>query len=322
MVVVDRTAEQYRALTQACGLVDRSERGKLALTGSEVKAFLQGQVSNDVEALKPGEGCYATFLTPKGKMLGDLRVIDTGDEVWLDTERVALQALFTMIRKFKLGMDVELHKRTLQQALLSLVGPDARAIAGAEDLPDREHANRRAEIAGVPVLEIVTDTGIDLVCAAEDSGRLAGTLLERGAVAVSEDDAEVVRVERGRPRYGIDMDEKTIPEEAGLNDRAVSFEKGCYVGQETVARLHWRGKPNRHLRGLRLSAPATTGDELRLGEKVVGRVGTAVVSPVHGPIALALIRREANPGDRLTVGDGGVEAEVVELPFAAESDPA
>src|SRR5690606_32719322 len=102
----------------------------------------------------------------------------------------------------KLGMDVELHKRTLQQALLSLVGPDARAIAGAEDLPDREHANRRAEIAGVPVLEIVTDTGIDLVCAAEDSGRLAGTLLERGAVAVSEDDAEVVRVERGRPRYG------------------------------------------------------------------------------------------------------------------------
>ena len=105
-----------------------------------------------------------------------------------------------------------------------------------------------------------------------------------------------------------------IPQEAGLNERAVSFTKGCYVGQETVARLHYRGKPNRHLRGLRLSAPAARGDELRLGERVVGRVGTAVVSPRHGPIALALVRREAEPGATVSVGDGGETAEVVELP--------
>src|SRR5215204_3080077 len=117
-------------MTESCALVDRSERGKLALTGGEAKDFLQGQVSNDVEALEPGTGCYAAFLTPKGKMLGDLRVLDAGAELLLDCERVALQELFNLIRRFKLGRDVELHKRTLETGLLSLIGPRARALAG------------------------------------------------------------------------------------------------------------------------------------------------------------------------------------------------
>ncbi|MDX6690672.1 MAG: hypothetical protein QOG15_2129, partial [Solirubrobacteraceae bacterium] len=113
---------------------------------------------------------------------------------------------------------------------------------------------------------------------------------------------------------GHELDDATIPQEAGLNERAVSFTKGCYVGQETVARLYYKGKPNRHLRGLRLTEPAPSGAELRLGEKVVGKLGTSVVSPARGPIALALVRREASPGDVLEV-EGGASAEVVELPF-------
>ena len=125
MSLADTTADALRAMTEACALVDRSERGKLALTGGEAKEFLHGQVTNDIEALEPGTGCYAAFLTPKGKMLGDLRVLDTGDELLLDCERVALQELFNMIRRFKLGRDVELHKRTLESALLSLIGPRA-----------------------------------------------------------------------------------------------------------------------------------------------------------------------------------------------------
>src|SRR5215207_6664658 len=149
MAVVADTG--YRALTEACGLVDRSERGKLALTGLEAKTFLQGQVTNDVEALQPGQGCYAAFLTHKGKMLGDLRVLDIGHELLLDTERSALQELFNMIRRYKLGADVELHKRTLELGLLSLIGPEARRVAGAEDLVE-EHANRHGEIAGASVV--------------------------------------------------------------------------------------------------------------------------------------------------------------------------
>ena len=118
----------YRTVTEACGLIDRSERGKLALTGSDTKSFLQGQVTNDVEGLAPGTGCYAAFLTPKGKMLGDLRILDTGEELLLDTERVALQGLFNMIRRFSIGYDVQLHKRTLERGLISLIGPDADAV--------------------------------------------------------------------------------------------------------------------------------------------------------------------------------------------------
>ena len=118
MATTGATFPDYAALTQGCALVDRSERGKLALTGGEAKAFLQGQVTNDVEALEPGRGCYAAFLTHKGKMLGDMRVLDVGEELLLDTERVALQELFNMIRRYKLGRDVELHKRTIECRLL------------------------------------------------------------------------------------------------------------------------------------------------------------------------------------------------------------
>ena len=150
-----------------------------------------------------------------------------------------------------------------------------------------------------------------MICA--DPEELGSAL---GVEPVAEDVAECLRIESGRPRLGLDMDGETIPEEAGLNDRAIDFEKGCYVGQETVARLHYRGKPNRHLRGLRLSAPAERGETLRLGDREVGRLGSSCVSPTLGPIALAIVRREASPGDTVAVGDGDATAEVVELPFS------
>jgi folate-binding protein YgfZ len=306
--VVDAAAAD-RLLTEEVGLVDRSERGKLALAGAQAKELLNGQVTNDVEALTPGSGCYAALLTNKGKMLADLRVLDTGSELWLDTERVALQALFDNLRRGAVGWQAELHKRTLQQALLSLVGPHAARAVGGDVGP--ELANRAAQLGGAEVLLVATDLGADVICAVEDAERVRGAL---DVPLVSEAAAEVLRVESGRPRYGVDLDDATIPQEAGLNERAVSFTKGCYVGQETVARLHYRGKPNRHLRGLRLSAPVDSGTPLVLGEREVGRVGSSVVSPRFGPIALALVRREASVGDELVTGEA--RAVVAELPFA------
>jgi folate-binding protein YgfZ len=324
-------AAQYAALTERCGLVDRSERGKLALAGSGAVEFLNGQVTNELVELKPGDGCYAAFLTHKGKMLGDLRILAVADdpsgppqELLLDTERSALQALFDMIRRFKVGYELELHKRTLECSLLSLIGPEADAIttkafvfgqthdSGPDEL---EHRHMLAGFEQIPVRLIRTDVGIDVLF---DSGSLEpvlAALLAAGAIEVSETAAEIVRVEHGRPRYGVDLDESTIPQEAGLNQRAVSFTKGCYVGQETVARLHYRGKPNRHLRGLRLSEPIEQGAELRLGERSVGRLSSSVISPTLGPIGLALVRREAEPGATVTAGDHGASAAVCELPF-------
>ena len=129
---------------------------------------------------------------------------------------------------------------------------------------------------------IATDLGVDVLCAAEDAEAVRAALLGAGAVPADGDAAEIRRVETGRPRYGVDLDDSVIPQEAGLNERAVSFTKGCYVGQETVARLHYRGKPNRHLRGLRLDGPAETGAALVLGEREVGRLGSVVESPTLG----------------------------------------
>jgi tRNA-modifying protein YgfZ len=314
MTSIDTLSTDYRVITEACGLLDRSERGKLALAGADAAGFLQGQVSNEVEGLASGAGCYAAFLTPKGKMLGDVRILNAGDELLLDTERVALQALFNMIRRFSIGYQVELHKRTLERGLLSLVGPESDAVAGTDALPAQENAHTAVSIGGLEVRAIRTDAGIDLLCDAGDVDALRSVLEQAGAVPVSETAAECLRIERGRPRYGVDLDDTVIPQEAGLNERAVSFTKGCYVGQETVARLFYRGKPNRQLRGLALSGPAEPGVELAFDGRPVGRLTSVVRSPRFGSIGLALVRREAPPGSTVTVG-GELTAEVKELPF-------
>jgi folate-binding protein YgfZ len=323
----DTIATDYEALLNGCGLLDRSERGKLALSGADAVEFLNGQVTNELGTRSPGEGCYAAFLTHKGKMLGDVRILAVGEsrdappaELLLDTERACLQELFDMIRRYKVGYDVQLHKRTLEHGLLSLIGPRACELAGGEALGEalgEEHEHATITLDGVPARAVRTDVGIDLLCAASDTDALAEVLRARGASPVAEEAAECLRIERGRPRYGVDLDDSVIPQEAGLNERAVSFTKGCYVGQETVARLHYRGKPNRHLRGLRISEPLAAGAELRLGERSVGRLTSTSLSPRLGPIGLALVRREAEPGSTVSVGEDGASATVIELPFAA-----
>src|SRR4051794_28646468 len=319
MSAVNSVTSEYVAIAEGAGLADRSERGKLALTGADAKEFLAGQVTNDIVGLESGDGCYAALLTPKGRMLGDLRVLDAGDELLLDMDRAALQAIFDVIRRATIGFAVELHKRTVQRGLLSLAGPRAREIAGAADLPATEHAHRVATVGGVEVRVIATDLGVDVLTPAEDTDTVRDALLAAGAEPVSEATLDVLRVETGRPRWGAELDETVIPQEAALNERAVSFTKGCYVGQETVARLHWKGKPNRHLRGLRLGAPAERGDAVmtaRPPQREVGTVGSAVVSPRLGPIALAILRREVAVGDTVAIGAAGATAEVVALPFA------
>ena len=290
---------QYELVTEAVGMADRSERAKFLVRGSEAADFLQGQVSNDVEALAPGQGCYATILNTKGKLRTDLRILRGGSWFFLDGEAIGHAVLRHMLETYSLGRDVQSEDVTATRALVSLLGPGARSVLDAEP-PEEENAF----VEGEQGLYVSTHLGVDVI---GEPG------LELGVPAVSHDVAECVRIESGRPRLGYDMDAETMPQEAGINERAVSFTKGCYVGQETVARLHYKGKPNRHLRGLRLSEPVERGTDIMLGEKVVGRVGSSCVSPSLGPIALALVRREAEPGDSVTVN--GATAELVGLPF-------
>jgi tRNA-modifying protein YgfZ len=297
----------YDLLSKSVGLVERADRGKLLVTGSEGADFLQGQVTNDVDVVAPGQGCYAALLNHKGKLRTDMRLLRGDEWIWLDTEAIGFRPLTYTIETYSLGRDVQWRDVTAERTILSLVGPAARDRLDTPP-PKDEHAF----VEGEHGLYVSTLLGVDVICDAGDATAVRAAL---GVEEVPEAAAECVRIEAGRPRLGYDMDGDTIPQEAGINERAVSFTKGCYVGQETVARLHYRGKPNRHLRGLRLSEPADRGAELRLGEKVVGRLGSTCVSPALGPIALALVRREASPGDTLAVGDDGLSAEVVELPF-------
>ena len=298
---------EYERLRETVGLVDRSQRGKLELTGAETLEFLQGQVTNDVEALVPGSGCYAALLDHKGKILADMRVLRMDDSVWIDCEEVGLPALLKNVRMYSLGRDVKSEDVSAERAILSLIGPAAREALDVAP-PEEEHAF----VHGEHGIYVSTDLGVDVICAAADADAVREAL---GIEPASEEAAECLRIESGRPRQGLDMTPSTIPQEAGINERAVSFTKGCYVGQETVARLHYKGKPNRSLRGLKLTAPVEHGAQIMLGEREVGTIGSACVSPAHGPIALALIRREASPGDTVTVGPDSIEAAVIELPF-------
>ena len=273
---------QYRQLREECGLLDRSDRGMLLVTGPDAAAYLQGQLTNDVEALEVGDGQYAALLDRKGHMQGDMRVLrPAAEEIWVDTEPVAIAAVSKHLQMYSIGREVKVEDVSGERAILSLIGPRSVEIAGTAALP--ENACEVTAVAGIECLAAGTATGIDLVVAGAEAERLRGVLLAAGAATVSPEAAEIIRVEAGTPRFGAEMGTATMPAEAGIVERAVSFTKGCYIGQETVARLHYKGKPNRHLRGLRLSAPAAPGAALALGEKEVGRLGGAVVSPAFGP---------------------------------------
>jgi folate-binding protein YgfZ len=291
---------QYRQLREECGLVERPGRGLLIVSGAEAAEYLQGQLTNDTEAIEPGRWIYAALLDRKGHMQADMRVLRPGEgpELWLDLEPEGLAAASRHLQMYKIGREAEVVDASDEDTLLSLIGPKATEVARGVESPS-----------------LRTEAGVDLIVPAGERDRIRDALLAAGAVEVSPEAAEILRIEAGRPRFGAEMGTETMPAEAGIVEQAVSFTKGCYIGQETVARLHYKGKPNRHLRGLRLSAPAEPGAALRLGEKEVGTLGSAAVSPALGAVGLAILRREAEPGATVAVGEDGVTAEVVALPF-------
>ena len=315
---------QYRLLREEAGLVDRSDRGVLVVGGSEAAEFLQGQLTNDIEALGPNEGCYAALLDRKGHMQADMRVLSQEG-----AGRIRKRRRPRLLDRHRARRDerrpppprhVQDRPRRRARGRVRQVGdhvadrPARRSQLSGVPPVSPEHANRSHERDGIELVAVATDLGVDLISAAGDRDALHASLARDGIAEVSVDAAEILRVESGRPRFGAEMSAATIPQEAGINERAVSFTKGCYIGQETVARLHYKGKPNRHLRGLRLEAAASAGEPVSLDGREIGSVGTAVISPAEGPLALAILRREASPGDQVTVGES-TPATVVELPF-------
>lgn len=309
---------QYRELRESAGWVQR-KRSLISVEGAQGAEYLQGQLTQEIEALEPGQGAYAALLDRKGHMQSDARVLCIADDrIQIDLEPIGLPATLRHLTMYSVGRELEISDITGHQAVFYILGPAAFALTKLAPLAaENDHAV--IVLGGVDARAVRTDLGLDLICDAASGPALGKALEQSGAVAISEEAAEILRVENGRPRFGAEMSTKTIPQEADLNERAVSFAKGCYIGQETVARLHYKGKPNRHLRGLRLGAPASAGDSIKLGERELGTIGTAVLSPALGPVALAIVRREGEPGTKVEVGEG-IEAEITELPLLGESD--
>jgi folate-binding protein YgfZ len=331
--MTDSLSEDYAALRHGCGLVDlvgRSAVGRLALGGADRQRFLNGQVTCDVKSLAPGTGAYGFFTSPQGKILADVAVLVREEQIWLELPPSRAEEIAAHLRKYMIADRVEV--RPLDDFhLLTLIGPragEALQASGISDLPEAPWSQERAAGLGEEGIVVRQDglgaSAWTLWIAAGVSGG-AGEWRERllglsGELVrpVGAEALDVLRAEAGIPRYGVDFGADNFPQETGLEERAVSYTKGCYLGQEVVARIHFRGGVHKGLAGLVFPAgPPPLGAKLLYEEKEVGRVTTAVDSPALGrPIGLGVLHQRAMaPGTRLEIAESGGQAEVHPLPF-------
>jgi folate-binding protein YgfZ len=323
----------YDAARRTAAVVDRADRSRILVSGGDRASYLQGLLTNDIAALTAGTGCYAAYLTPQGRMIADLWVYELGGAILLSMIGEVKDTVFAKLDQFIFSEDVQLTDLAETSASLAVVGPlAARITAGVlegvgEDLlkalPD--HANLNARWNQLPAIVIrVSDPGVDgfeLVVRPADLEALQAALFERGAQRLAEGAAEALRVEAGVPRFHRDMDETTIPLEAGIEPRAISQTKGCYVGQEVIARVLHRGHGRvvKKLVGLTMGADRVPARStvVHVDGRDAGSVTSSVFSPTLGkPIALAYVHRDfIAPGTAVTLD--GEAATVTPLPFVA-----
>jgi folate-binding protein YgfZ len=321
----------YQAARQRAAFAERSARGRLLVSGRDRASYLQGLLTNDTVALKTGEGCYAAYLTPQGRMISDLWVYELGDVILLSLPGDVKDAVLAKLDQFIFSEDVQLGDVTGTFGQVAVVGPEAARIVGSllDDSPVArltalgEHGNIRGSLAAQPaIVTRITDAGepgFEIYVERAGIGALKARLVEAGVVELDAETAEVLRVEAGVPEFHHDMDEETIPLEAGIESRAISLTKGCYVGQEVIIRVLHRGhgRVARKLVGLTLDGDAVParGSIVKSDQKDVGEITSSVRSiALDRPIALAYLQREfVAPGTQVTVN--GRPAVVAQPPF-------
>lgn len=330
----------YRAANESAAVFDRSDRGKIAVAGADRRAYLHAMLTNDVASLQAGCGCYAAYLTPQGRMIADMVVLELGDMLLVDLDRSVTAAVLSRLDEFVFSEDVKFGDLSDAFGTLVVIGPRAASIvasvvggsaqagATADDLALwPSFHNMRASFRGQMVLLAASQdagvAGFDLYIERPYVDKLLLALVAGGAMPAVRADWEVLRVEAARPAFGADMDGETIPLEAGIESRAISFTKGCYPGQEVVIRVLHRGhgRVARRIAGLVVNGAEvpSAGDLLLAGDRDAGRVTSAVRSPrFGGPIALAMVYRDfLEAGTELAIqhGDTTLAARVVTLPF-------
>lgn len=331
-------AAEYQAVAHSAGLVDLSGRDRLCLTGSDRHRFLNGQVTNNVKDLPAGRGCHAAIVNAKARMESDLFIYHLEEELLLDLEPGCGPAIHKRLERFIIADDVTVLDVAPHYGLWAILGPKARSVLEELDL-NLEPPRERLTITKTSLPDLgdlycahnprFVGQGYDLYVPTEGMAtvgqRLLAAVRHIGGGPCGWQALETHRIESGTPRFGQDMDTSNLPPEAGLEATAIDYKKGCYIGQEVIARLRTYGQVSKALRGLRLDDRLQTlpakGDKLLANGREVGFVTSAVHSPAFQcPIALGYVRRECNaPGTALTLltSEGDFEAIIVNLPMAA-----
>jgi folate-binding protein YgfZ len=317
---------EHAALLETVGVLDLSFRGRVCLTGNDRVRFLHGQVTNDVKKLRVGEGCYSALTNAKGKIQSDLNIFTLQDELLLDFEPGLAQLITERLEKFIVADDVQIVDVAPHYGLLSVQGAKAgaaiRALSMFSEIPVAPYNSVKVAAAMLGDIYLMNharlgSVGFDLfipLAALEDvASKLIAAVKTVGGRPCGWNAFETARVEAGIPRFGADMDETNIASECGIEARAISYNKGCYIGQEVLNRIHSVGHVNRELRKFRLATDVKTlpsrGDKLFFGEKEVGHITSAVFSPtLNCIISLGYVRREANEsGTELTLRSSTAE---------------
>jgi len=326
-------AGEYRAVRSAAGLIDFAHRGLLQFTGPDRLPFLQGMLSNDMRVLKPFDGAYATLLTQQGKVIADVRVLCAMNSFYLDFWANLKDKILDHLNRYLIADEVEIADRSQEYTILSIQGPQAelllrRIMSPDVNLPVRAKQHAMLDIDGAAVCAVFDshtgETGYDLIAPLPAVAQIARKLTDAGkhisSAWVGAEALNILRVEAGIPRYGIDFTEENLLLEVGL-DHAVSFTKGCYLGQEVVERIRSRGHVNKKLSGLLLAggSPAKPGTVLEAAGKQVGAITSSVISPeLARPIALGYLSKDFwSPGQEVSIQTGESEsrATVTDLPF-------
>jgi folate-binding protein YgfZ len=332
LVSPDVVAREYDALRAGAMLVDRSARARATFAGAGTAEVLTGLVTNDVLALSPGSGQYAAALSPKGKILADMRIFAREADFLVDLPPRAAEGWWAMIRKYvnpriaryadvsATLRDIGVFGARATELVSRVTGLDAEGLASLAAYGHHrlERGGERVLVARVPDLGL---EGYELLAPPEAVETLWSALVDAGATPASAAAYDVARIEAGRPEWGLDMDDSNLAQEANLDELgAISYTKGCYTGQETVARVHFRGHVNRLLRGLRFGqgpVPARGAAVTGADDRPLGDVRSVAVSPRLGGVALAMIRREVDAGTTVRCGAPATAPEgmVTALPF-------
>ena len=323
---------EYAALRESAGIGAISARAQIAVAGNDRASFLQGLLTNDIQALTPGTGCYAAWLTPQGRMITDLHVLEAGDMILLDVPAPLADTILQKLDQFLFSEDVRLASLGATLRGIWIHGPKAATVLASviADAPALEtwsaYQHARLTFNGEPIVVARIDQlgvpGFVTYLAPDHAVALDAALRANGGVAVSQEVLDAARIEAGYPVFGVDMTEDTIPLEAGIEGRAISFSKGCYVGQEVVIRVLHRGggRVARRLVALRIDGDVPSpGAKLTAGDRDVGFVTSGAASPALGSIALGYVHRDFTaPGTEVIVtGDSPGRAAVSERPMTS-----